>query len=420
MKNTYFLLPEDKYKEKFILECWKNGIMIPEKNFVSVENFRHNLSPLRLIFTKYDPKIEYLSELAVKNQSLGGENINIVRSKSFYIPPEIKADYFFSELKTALKNSVEEKLYRKKNGKIVLFYTPKGGVGKTQISQITAELSHIFIKEGKKVLFVDSNYAEGSFSERFLEYDYTKSLDIVINEFENNGDIKAVLKKAIVEEPSFAYEYSKGYKLKKVDVLFSPLSESIGVHKIFVNMDFFAQIFESLKEMYDLIFIDTSNESMLPTNNYLFEIADYINFIINSDVYSVRQVIKFFRRGEDYLNFDKCNIFTNNFKEDYFGMSVEEVILKFIEFSRNKENVKKIMENRVFDIPQIDIMVKVNNRQDGLFNPSSSYLKKSEKLKLIEAIYKMYRKISPEYLKEQFGNEKQNIGISGRIRNVFR
>ncbi len=420
MKNTYFLLPETNHKEKIILECWKNDIMIPEKNFIAVHEFRQRKIPQRLIFTKYDPEINFLKNIAKQNQILGGENINLVQSKNFYIPSEMDGDYLFSELKSILKINNSKKNIVKKDAKIALFYTPKGGVGKTQITQIAAELAHIFIKDNKKVLFVDANYAEGSFSERFSDYNYTNSLDMVINEYENNGDLKTILKNAIVKNPEFAYQYSKNYSLQNVDVLFAPLSESIGVHKIFVNMDFFAMLFDNLKEMYDIIFIDTSNESMLPTNNYLFEIADYINFIINSDVYSVRQIIKFFRRGEDQIHFDKCNIFANNFNEDYFGMSIQEILTKLLEFSSEKLTVKEFMKNRLFKIPKIDIMVKVNNRQDGLFNSKSKYLKKSEKLEIIESIYKMYKKIAPELIKETYKEELGEGNIYAKIKRAFK
>jgi MinD-like ATPase involved in chromosome partitioning or flagellar assembly/ribosomal protein L33 len=420
MKNTYFLLPETRHKEKIILECWKNEIMIPEKNFVSIHEFKQRNNPLRLIFTKYDPEIKFLKEIATQNQILGGENINLVQSKNFYVPSEIDGDYLFAELKSTLKLKSKRKNFNKKDAKIALFYTPKGGVGKTQITQIAAELSHIFIKEDKKVLFVDANYAEGSFSERFLEYSYTNSLDMVINEYENSGNLKTILENAIVKNPEFAYQYSKNYNLKNVDVLFAPLSESVGIHKIFVNMDFFTLLFDNLKEMYDLIFIDTSNESMLPTNNYLFEIADYINFIINSDVYSVRQIIKFFRRGEDQINFDKCNIFANNFSEDYFGMSINDVVEKLLEFSNEKSNIKEVIAERLFHIPKIDIMVKVNNRQDGLFNPKSKYLKRLEKLEIIESLYKMYKKISPELIKDTYQNHMGAESMYGKIKRIFK
>jgi len=233
------------------------------------------------------------------------------------------------------------------------------------------------------------------------------------------GDILPVLKKAIVSEPEFAYEYAKGYKLKNIDVLFSPLNDSIGINKIFVNKGLFSNIFENLKNIYDLIFIDTSNESMLPANNYLFNNADYINFIINSDVYSVRQIIKFLKRAEDTISLEKCNIFANNFNEDYFGMSIEEVVSKIFGIFSKVENLKEIMENRVFYIPYIENMVQVNNRQDGLFNPKNNYIKKNEQIKLIEAVIKLLRIVSNEYLKEDY-SKKYNNHLGGWIKNIFK
>lgn len=264
MENTYFLIPDEEYKNQFMFECWKKEIFIPEKNFVPIEHFNEFKKGNRIIFAKYDSNIKLLKEIAVKNNDNYGENINITGIKNFYVPDEIQKEVYFDELKEVLEKKNTKYINEiKKNGKIVLFYTPKGGVGKTQISQIVSEVSHLLLKPNIKILFVDANYAEGSYSERFNEYDYSHSLDLVINEYENGGDILPVLKKAIVSEPEFAYEYSKGYKLKNIDVLFSPLNDSIGINKIFVNKGLFSNIFENLKNIYDLIFIDTSNESML-------------------------------------------------------------------------------------------------------------------------------------------------------------
>lgn len=435
---VYVIVPK-KFIELIKDKFEEIGIDIPKKNYITLNEFNNSMLGNNIIFIGYSNKINPLKEVAIKNKEMKGINISLVNKEVEIEYAEIHYTIYLKEIEK-LKNILNKmninseiklenskfikpeanKSYylndKTKYGKIILAYTPKGGVGKTQVTQIVSELAGHFIDEGKKILFVDSNYSESSFSDRFLEYSSSNSLDVVLKEFENDNNIEIAIKNAIVREPTFNYQHSKEYKLKNVDVLFAPQNDGLGVERAYSNPIFYKNLFTSLRRMYDIIFVDTSNEATTPTNHYLLKEADVINFIITSDTYSVRQTINFLKR--ENFSFEKFNIFANNFKERLFGEGLEVVIAKMIGKDPDSKEVREYIKNRVFHIPGIETFVQVNNLQDGIFNPYNKYISKKEKEEIIFNILKMLRQVSPEMLKSEYRLE--NDGFLTGILKLFK
>lgn len=161
-----------------------------------------------------------------------------------------------------VKNEVELDI---RDGKIVTFFSSKGGVGKTTLAvNYSIEMSKV-----KKVLLMDLDLMFGDIS-IFVDGVNSKTILDAIDDDE-------------IETISTIKQYFYNYN-KNLDILFGPKKPEAAEY---IGKETIEKIINIVKKHYDLIVIDTGvnfSESTL----YILDNSDYILFISNMDIASLK------------------------------------------------------------------------------------------------------------------------------------
>lgn len=433
----------DDYKLERLKKLIKDkGIEIDEVDIQPIDNcnIESDFESAKIIFfLNYDETNEKMNKLAIENNIKKGYNINIVKSAESYAKtPEIFEIITISDINNTIhdienmSNNIQQrkiiadqtkKIYSSfekgsgREGLILEITTPKGGTGKTTTTQSLLEVGAQFKAEGKKVLAVDLNISEASFSKRFIESEQPhKRMDVIIKEFARGAtgkELEAYVLNAITKEPTFSYS---NVKIPNVDILFAPEDGGATCQKVFNTSIFFNILFDILKKHYDLIIVDTSNDRNLSSNLYLKEAAHKIFFVITTDRYSIENTADYILNMK--FPIDRYDIFYNAYEEITPNYSFEEVIELEYGVAQDSKEFKKIVEEKVFVIPEIQQIKTANNRTDTVFNEKEGYLSPVERQILVSTYYKALNKNFPTIFKSK-DEVKDPRRTQGETKSIF-
>lgn len=249
--------------------------------------------------------------------------------------------------KTFDKNKDRQKMQMpaetKKEGKIISFYSFKGGVGKSILSLNTAVL--LSKKLDKKVLLLDLDLHFGDISLLTNKHLEKTILDLV--------DDNMIDSYELIQPYLFKY-------CENMDILFAPLSPE-GAD--YISKDTIKNILERVKSHYDLILIDTGvnfDENTL----FALDIADKILFVSSMEMSSLKNS-KLGLGVMKSLNYsdDKVHIIINQASEK-FGVS--------------KKDIERVFEREVhtfIDEDLKDVRLSVNRGSALCLEPKNKGLK---------------------------------------------
>jgi len=199
--------------------------------------------------------------------------------------------------------------------KVIGFYSPAGGVGKSTLASVMAlKLSEM----QKKVILVDLSLFS-SLDVMFRISAVNKGLNRITSLFDNKGSSEE-FKTEIREKGIVRIE-----KFNNLEVI--PAASPIKMDKL--SGESVEQLITELKEQhYDYIIIDTSSD-LSERNIKVFEMVDQLNLVINQDIstiWRVNQLKDIF--NSLYIENHKLNIVLNRFRKDvrYNAYEVEETV----------------------------------------------------------------------------------------------
>lgn len=404
----FLLLPNDdneNYVKNYIIE---KKISIEEQNIITVQEFiAKPIYPSLLFLVAYDSTSKIHVKIAVENKREGGYNVSIKGDEQFY-----QIDKYLDSADPAEINLLisrfhnrkldEEKIKNEENnslskGKLVSIMSSKGGVGKTFITFNLAYILSKIKKRDKKILVVDYNLSEGSLSRYFLEFwQHSNRIDSIVEYFSNFNNIdKDYLQDIIVKSPKLNLT---GEVLEGIDLLFAPDNFSMIPKKINSIYNFTDALFNNLKEIYDLILVDTSNEKNIYVNDYLIKNSDKLLLIVSPNPNSILQVKEYIE--EVALQKDKYDIVYNDYNSFSESFDLEKIVSTLFNLDSNEKNYRKkleqILENKFFIIETHMGIRKADHSWDSPFNLERKYMTLDE--------ISRYRKVFYNIIKNNFSN----------------
>ena len=341
---------EDLIKQIYIINKSIKIIIIIENNEKEIEKYLNYKNIYKIIYLDKNDKIntQKIIEIIDNNIDNNYENKNIVnkikqekneknKNKKILLIKEIVKNIINNYLIKIL-NSKKIKLNSKKSfqNKIknkTISITGPPGVGKTIIS---INLAKINVYKNNKILIIDSDL-------------FNSSINTILGlkNISKNTNIEKINNKYLKNSFNNIFEYFNIIKInKKIDLLIlkkekieekiEENNENIFLNKIIENINF-------LKEMYELIIIDTNYNKKTNYIKNIIEICDFCLFISDTNLLEINKSIKLL---DIYIN--KLNIKINKIKiifNKYNSESINFNLLKniFSEFNIiGKLNYRKI------------------------------------------------------------------------------
>ncbi len=240
-----------------------------------------------------------------------------------------------------------------RDGKIITFFSSKGGVGK---SVLALNSSIIFSKQSKKkILLIDMDLQFGDISIMVNKYNQKTILDLIdegqIDSFEN---IKPYL-----------YKYSEN-----LDMLFAPSKPEAAEY---ISKESIEKLIMQVKKQYDVIVIDTGinfNDNTL----YVLDNAEKIIFLSTMEIISLKNT-KLGLRVMQSLGYEKDK--------------VKLVISRFnTSYGIGKKDVEEVFKDNIFAmIPDEEKTVTLSINKGEPFCEASKY-NKSKIGKAVEVMCK--------------------------------
>lgn len=246
------------------------------------------------------------------------------------------------------KLNIEEEI---RDGKIITFFSSKGGVGKT----VLAVNSAVEFSKNKKTILVDMDLMFGDVSLMVDGANYKTMLDAIDDEqLDSYSSLKP-----------YIFNYNEN-----LDMLFAPKKPESAEY---IGKDSIEKIFKLIKRHYDLIIVDTGinfNDNTL----YVLDNSDYVLLVSTMDIISLKNT-KLGLSVMKSLGYDskKVKIVINRFNTDY-GI--------------NKGDVEDVFKESIFaSIPDDEktVLPSINNGKPFMDN---NKLIKSKLAKAIETLCK--------------------------------
>lgn len=228
-----------------------------------------------------------------------------------------------------------------KEGKIISFFSSKGGVGKSILSLNTGMV--LSKERNNKILIIDMDLQFGDISMLVNQYNQKNILDAIEeNQCESYEAIKP-----------FLYKYNE-----KLDILFAPNKPEAAEY---INKDSIDKIIKAVIKQYDYIIIDTGINF---SDNTLFvlDASHIILYVSTMDIVSLKNT-KLGLKVMESLGYDKhkVKLVINRFTTDY-GVS--------------KKDVDEIFKDNIFAmLPNEEKIVNISVNQGKPFCDDAKYLK---------------------------------------------
>jgi pilus assembly protein CpaE len=226
----------------------------------------------------------------------------------------------FEKYKDRQVNVISEK-ERKIDGKVITFFSSKGGVGKSVLSLNTSiALSR---EKNMKILLIDLDLQFGDISILVNQYNQRTILDLV-----DEGQIDSYdgLK-------SYLYKYNEN-----LDMLFAPGKPEASEY---IGKDVIEKIINSVKNHYNLIIVD-NGVNYSDNTLYILDISEKVYFISTMEIASLKNT-KLGIKVMQSLGYDnkKLKLVINRFNTSY-GINKKDIedLFKDVDFTAIPEEEK--------------------------------------------------------------------------------
>lgn len=217
-----------------------------------------------------------------------------------------------------------------KKGNTICLFSPKGGTGKTVLS---LNLAGVASDMKLRTLLLDFDMHTGCLSmvinEEMNKTIYHLTDDLLNNRFKKLSD--------------YIYKYNE-----YIDILPAPKDPRQG-NKI--TSKYLQIILDKVKRDYDLVIIDTNNQ-MDDVNIVTLDSVDNILFIINNDLFTIKNTRNILNIFNDY-NITNYKVLLNesiDFKTPYFSISdMKKIIGSNIDYSISKNSYIKDITSYLYD-----------------------------------------------------------------------
>lgn len=253
-------------------------------------------------------------EVTVIIMSVQGENEYLKKAMFYGAKEYIIKPFNYESLVETIKVTYEKYKYKQnkneineisiKEGKVISFFSSKGGVGKSVLS---LNCGIVLSKErNKKILLIDMDLQFGDISMLINQFNQKNILDVIDeNQCESYETIKPYL---------FKYD-------EKLDILFAPNKPEAAEY---INKESINKIINAVIKQYDFIIIDTGinfNDNTL----YALDASHTILYISTMDIVSLKNT-KLGLKVMESLGYDKnkVKLVINRFTSDY-GVSKKDV-----------------------------------------------------------------------------------------------
>ena len=332
------IILKETNEEKMKYLTKRNIKKIIKKDDYSVENI------INYIFEKRDNVENQILEIKEKNVINFKEN-NIVK---------IKNEKILNKIKYMIRK-VKPKILKKKTIRKMITISGIGGVGK---SIFTINLAKAYTNENNKILIIDfdvkNNCIHTLCGKKMYSNDIKNNIDFfgnINNQLKENLDIT----KYVVRLN------------KNIDIL-------TGIDKISKNTNELQEFINIIKNIYNIILIDTSTECFFEYTKYIMKNSDEILFLSEGNLIQIKKSINL------------LNKFTNDWE-------IEKQKINLIINKKTKESIDgNILEN-IFSDYYIIGEIKFSNIYNTIINKNMSDIYYNNKLK------KEYKNISREILK---------------------
>lgn len=434
---------------------------ISEENIYDSDNLEGITIPAVIYIMGYPGNKEHFLKLIENNTNSGGKNIcisaNVFQRKMAneklpnFIDDVIRSskeidvhiinslENLFLERSFAEENVVYDNVITKANkinaknilkknyrGRIINITSPKGGVGKSFISEILATYAGMIKKDNYRILLIDGNFSEGSVSQKMKESSgEMKCFDVVVDYFKTIKDQKDYkkllyekLKNVITINPTF---YKSNIEMIGVDMLFAPKQNITTVRDIYDHTSILQDLIDFARDNYDLIIFDTSNEANIPLNDLLIEQADDIFFVGTTNLRSITNIRNYILNiGVDRT---KVKFVYNDYDSRIPDFDQHEIVKTVFDEDLSDPDVKDLIENKYFVIDR-NIGIEISeSSEDTVFNANARYLDESERIKLMSILLRMINSVMPELvdsskINNETHNKKQN-SIMATLKKIF-
>ncbi len=366
---------EDLIKQIYIINKSIKIIIIIENNEKEIEKYLNYKNIYKIIYLDKNDKIntQKIIEIIDNNIDNNYENKNIVNKIKQEKNEKNKNKKILLIKKTA-KNIIDNHLIKILNSKKIKLNSKKSfqnkiknktfsitgppGVGKTIIS---INLAKINAYKNNKILIIGSDFFNNSINTILGLKNISKNANTYIEKI--NYEINNKYSKNNFNN---IFEYFNIIKInKKIDLLIlkkekirekiEENNENIFLNKIIENINF-------LKEMYELIIIDTNYNKKTNYIKNIIEICDFCLFISDTNLLEINKSIKLL---DIYIN--KLNIKINK--------------IKIIFNKYNSESINFNLLKNIFS--EFNVIGKLNYRKiyNKLINKNNKYNLLDEKLK---------------------------------------
>ena len=320
------IILKETNEEKMKYLTKRNIKKIIKKDDYSVENI------INYIFEKRDNVENQILEIKEKNVINFKEN-NIVK---------IKNEKILNKIKYMIRK-VKPKILKKKTIRKMITISGIGGVGK---SIFTINLAKAYTNENNKILIIDfdvkNNCIHTLCGKKMYSNDIKNNIDFfgnINNQLKENLDIT----KYVVRLN------------KNIDIL-------TGIDKISKNTNELQEFINIIKNIYNIILIDTSTECFFEYTKYIMKNSDEILFLSEGNLIQIKKSINL------------LNKFTNDWE-------IEKQKINLIINKKTKESIDgNILEN-IFSDYYIIGEIKFSNIYNTIINKNMSDIYYNNKLK---------------------------------------
>lgn len=224
------------------------------------------------------------------------------------------------------KRGWAETVEERHNGKILAFFSPKGGAGSTSVATNVAIEIHRLT--GKKTLLVDLDLELGEIASLLGVQPRFHFVDLVRNFHRMDADLLA--------------SYIEGHE-SGVQVLSAPFEPEIGEQ---VNAEEISRILKFLRSHYDYVLVDTSKSLAAPALT-TFREADKIFLVTNVDVPSLRNMKRCLPAMNEVISgdSDRLRIVVNRFNpKSLVGLKDLEETLGLEVYATLNNDYKTVIE----------------------------------------------------------------------------
>ncbi len=207
---------------------------------------------------------------------------------------------------------------RSRIGQVIVFTSPKGGVGKTQLCVNTASFhGHMMAEEGRRVLYLEGNVQQSDSHAIFFDLARTvqpKTLADICRDYHTLGE------QVLSYDKVRTYVDNHHIVEAGIDVLRAPQDAADGNPEL-ITPAFMVKVVEALRPHYDYIYIDTevANRYADMVNDFALKVANRLVIPVDPNFASINLAYKWIN---NIIQADPLTTGTTSFDQRDMGVVV--------------------------------------------------------------------------------------------------